>query len=178
MRDGYAIRLAVASDHPQLPGIERSAAALFAQFGLAEIFARISTSSSDLEEGLRNGRLWVATVPDDEVVGFALARVVGDNAHLDELDVLPDHGRRGIGTALVEAFLRWARDSGFSGATLTTLQHVPWNAPFYERFGFQVLAPRELSPELSELLRQEIERGLPAENRVAMYRPIFRESAS
>jgi hypothetical protein len=35
-----------------------------------------------------------------------------------------------------------------------------------------VVGPRELSPALSELLRQEIERGLPAENRVAMYRRI------
>jgi GNAT superfamily N-acetyltransferase len=175
---GGAIRLAVASDLPQLPGIERSAAALFEQFGFAKLFARLSTSSKDLEEGLRASRLWVATVPDDDVVGFALASVVGENAHLDELDVVPDHGRRGIGTALVEAFLRWARDSGFPGATLTTLRHVPWNAPFYQRFGFRVLETRELSRELSELLRQEIERGLPAENRVAMYMPIFRESAS
>lgn len=172
MRDGYVIRSAVASDLPRLPGIERSAAALFEQFGLAGLFARISTPSSDLEEGLRSGRLWVATVADDELVGFALASVVGDNAHLDELDVVPPQGRRGVGTALVEAFLRWAHASGFPGATLTTLQHVPWNAPFYQRFGFRVVEPRELSPALSELLRQEIERGLPAENRVAMYRRI------
>jgi GNAT superfamily N-acetyltransferase len=172
MRDGYVIRSAMASDIPRLHGIERSAAALFAQFGLTEIFSRLLTSASDLEEGLRTNRLWVATVRDDEVVGFALACIVGDHAHLDELDVVPDHGRRGIGTALVEAFLRWAHNSGLPGATLTTLRHVPWNAPFYQRFGFRVLAPGELSPALSELLREEIERGLPAENRVAMYRPI------
>jgi GNAT superfamily N-acetyltransferase len=106
------------------------------------------------------------------LVGFALASVVGGNGHLEELDVLPDHGRRGVGTALVEAFLRWARESTFSGATLTTLRHIPWNAPFYERFGFRVLGPKELTPALSNVLRSEVERGLPAEGRVAMYRPI------
>jgi len=172
MREGYAIRPAIAADLPRLPDIERSAAALFAPFGLAAVFARILTPSGDLEEALQGGRLWVATVTDEEVVGFALASVVGGNAHLDELDVAPHYGRRGIGTGLVEAFLRWARDSGFSGASLTTLQHIPWNAPFYQRFGFRVVEPRELSPALSELLCEEIERGLPGENRVAMYRPI------
>jgi GNAT superfamily N-acetyltransferase len=168
----YEIRSAVAADLPWLPEIEREAAALFAEFGLADVFAHILTPASDLEEGLRSGRLWVATAPDDSVVGFALACVVGGNAHLEELDVLPKHGRRGIGTALVEAFLRWAAESGFRGATLTTLEHVPWNAPFYQRLGFRVLARRDLPPELSQLLRREIERGLPAENRVAMQRPI------
>ena len=170
--DRYEIRSAVAADLPWLPEIEREAASLFAEFDLADVFAHILTPAGDLEEGLRSGRLWVATASDHSVVGFALACVVGGNAHLDELDVLPKHGRRGIGTALVEAFLRWAAESGFRAATLTTLEHVPWNGPFYQRLGFRVLEPRELSPELSRLLQREIERGLPAENRVAMRRPI------
>jgi GNAT superfamily N-acetyltransferase len=172
MKDGYAIRAAMESDLSRLPGIERSAAALFEPFGLAEALARVLTPSCDLEEALRTGRLWVATRAEDEVVGFALASVVGGNAHLDELDVAPEHGRRGIGTALVKEFLRWAGEGGFAGATLITLRHISWNAPFYERLGFRILAPRELSPALSELLRQEIQRELPSEGRVAMYRSV------
>jgi GNAT superfamily N-acetyltransferase len=172
MSDGYKVRSAVSSELSQLPEIERAASVLFAEFGLADLFGRVLTPLRDLEEGLRAGRLWVATAPDDSVVGFALACVVGCNGHLDELDVLPDHGRRGVGTALVETFLRWARESAFGGATLTTLRHVPWNAPFYERFGFRVLGAEELTPALSDLLQSEVERGLPAENRVAMYMPL------
>jgi GNAT superfamily N-acetyltransferase len=172
VREGYTVRSAVPSDVSRLPEIERAASVLFAEFGLANLLARVLTPVQDLEEGLRAGRLWVATAPDDALVGFALASVVGGNGHLEELDVLPDHGRRGVGTALVEAFLRWARESAFSGVTLTTLRHVPWNASFYERFGFRVLGPKELTPALSDLLRSEVERGLPAKGRVAMYRPI------
>jgi len=172
LENGYKIRSAVAANLPRLPEIEREAAALFSEFDLADVFGHILTPASDLEEGLRSGRLWVATAPDNSVVGFALACVVGGNAHLDELDVLPKHGRRGIGTALVEAFLRWATESGFRAATLTTLRHVPWNAPFYQRLGFRVVAARDLSSALCRLLRREIERGLPAENRVAMQRSI------
>jgi GNAT superfamily N-acetyltransferase len=170
--DGYAIRLARDADLPALPEIERRAAALFAEFGLAEIFARVLTPPSELQAGLRAGRLWVATGPDGGLVGSALAGVVGGNAHLEELDVLPEHGRQGIGTALVRTFLRWARAAGYPAATLTTLRHVPWNAPFYERLGFRVLGPDELTPALAEVLRSEIERGLPVENRVALWRPI------
>jgi GNAT superfamily N-acetyltransferase len=172
VREGYAVRSAVAADVPRLPEIERAAAVLFAEFGLADLFGRVLTPLEDLEQGLRMGRLWVATDPDDAPVGFALACVVGGNAHLDEVDVLPEHGRRGVGAALVEAFLGWARESAFPGATLTTLRHVPWNAPFYERLGFRVLGQQELTPALSDLLRLEVERGLPAENRVAMYKPL------
>jgi GNAT superfamily N-acetyltransferase len=160
------------SDLSLLPDIERNAAAVFAEFELADVFARVLTPFRDLEEGLRASRIWIATASAGAPVGFALACIVGGNAHLDELDVLPDHGRQGLGTALVETFLRWARDSAFSGATLTTLRHVPWNAPFYERLGFRVLSPGEVTPALSELLRSESEWGLPAEDRVAMYRPI------
>jgi GNAT superfamily N-acetyltransferase len=172
VREGYTVRSALLSDVSELPEIERAASVLFAEFGLADLFGRVLTPLQDLEEGLRKNRLWVATAPDDALVGFALASVVGSNGHLEELDVLPDHGRRGVGSALVEAFLGWARDSSLPGATLTTLRHVPWNAPFYERFGFRVLGPEELTPALSRLLRSEIERGLPAEGRVAMYKPI------
>jgi GNAT superfamily N-acetyltransferase len=169
---GLAIRAARAAELPRLLEIERAAASLFEQVGLADLFANILTPEGDLEEGLATGRLWVATLSGGEPVGFALARLVGANAHLDELDVLPEYGRRGIGSALVETFLCWAESSGLRGATLTTLHDVPWNAPFYERFGFRVLGAGELSPALCELLRHEIERGLPAENRVAMYRPL------
>jgi GNAT superfamily N-acetyltransferase len=169
---GYEIRAAVAADLPRLPQIERAAAALFAEFGFADLFGSVLTPASELEEGFRSGRLWVAATPDDGAVGFALASVVGGNAHLDELDVLPEHGRRGIGTALVEAFLRWAGESELRAATLITFRNVPWNAPFYKRLGFRVLGATDLTPALSQLLRLEVERGLPTANRVAMYRSI------
>ena len=100
------------------------------------------------------------------------AHEIGDNAHLDELDVHPAHGQRGLGTALVEAVCDWAKASGYRAITLTTLRHIPWNARWYERLGFRVLEEHELSAALRELLREEIQRGLPAEQRVAMRREL------
>lgn len=168
----YAIRLATEADLPELAEIERRAAIRFAPFGLAELFSRVVTPALDLRAGQAAGRLWVAVDRENRPVGFALGDVVGENAHLDELDVLPEHGRRGLGRALVEAACDWARNAGYRAITLTTLSHIPWNGPFYERLGFRSLAPAELTAEQHALLRREIEAGLPAENRVVMRREL------
>jgi GNAT superfamily N-acetyltransferase len=174
----YHIRLARLDDLSALPDIERAANALFADFGLAEQLANILTPIESLRAGVSTDRLWVAADEIDRPVGFALASVVGDNAHLDELDVHPAHGRRGLGAALVEAVCDWARASGYRAITMTTLRHIPWNAPWYQRLGFRVLEDNELSPALRDLLHEEIQRGLPADQRVAMRRelPVSRDT--
>ena len=66
----------------------------------------------------------------------------------------------------------WARASGHHAITLTALRHIPWNAPWYQRLGFRVLEETELSQALHDLLREEIRRGLPADQRVAMRREL------
>ncbi len=168
----YPIRLARIEDLSALPEIERQANTLFASYGLAEQLSDVLTPIESLREGAQANRLWVAADENDRPVGFALAGVVGDNAHLDELDVHPAHGRRGLGQALVEAVCEWAKASGYHAITLTTLRHSPWNAPWYQRLGFRVLETGELSETLRDLLQQEIQRGLPADQRVAMRRDL------
>ena len=167
---GYAIRLARPGDLHLLPEIEKRAAGNFAGYGLAELFKRVLTPYASLERGQKDGLLWLSVDHSDQPIGFALACEVGGNAHLDELDVDPSHGRRGLGRALVQTVCRWAGEQGYKAITLTTLSHIPWNAPFYEKLGFRILAPEELTPYLGELLQSETAHGLPAENRVAMLR--------
>ncbi len=58
-------------------------------------------------------------------------------AHLEQLAVLPAHGRRGIGRSLVEAACTWAAARGHARISLRTYAEVPWNAPFYARCGFR-----------------------------------------
>ena len=68
------------------------------------------------------------------VVGFA-ALELNAGAELDGLFVEPEHWRRGIGTALVEAAVHEARRRGFS---LVTVVANPSARAFYERCGFSV----------------------------------------
>lgn len=69
-------------------------------------------------------------------VGFAHLLDADGLAHLEQVSVHPDHGRRGLGRALVEASLTEARDRGYSRVTLRTYAELPWNAPFYASCGF------------------------------------------
>ncbi len=70
-------------------------------------------------------------------VGFVQVIVGDDFAHLEQLSVLPGHGRRGHGRALVEAAKGEAKYLGRSRMTLRTFADVPWNAPFYATCGFR-----------------------------------------
>jgi GNAT superfamily N-acetyltransferase len=94
------------------------------------------------------------------------------SAHLHEMDVLPDHGRRGLGGALVERIARWARDAGFRTLTLTTFRHLAWNAPFYTRLGFEEIPAAEIGPELRDALDEEAAAGLDPGKRLAMRRTL------
>ena len=170
MEPTYRIRRAQPGELAALPEIERLAAERFASFGLAEVFSRIVTPIELLHERSPAGQVWVAASDDDGRVGFAVVSTLDGNAHLDELDVHPDHGRRGIGAALVETACAWAQSSGYHAITLSTLRNVPWNAPFYVKCGFRILAEWELTAAIRQLLESEARFGLPMKDRVLMRR--------
>ena len=110
--------------------------------------------------------LWVACFQRDEPVGFLAAEVVSGCLHIWEMDVLPAHGRRGVGGALLQQATIEAARRGLYGSTLTTFDHLPWNAPFYSKHGFAAVEAFERFPHLLSILQDEQRRGL--EHRVAM----------
>lgn len=123
------------------------------------------------------GRLWVAT-HGATVVGFALATIVDGEAHLHEMDVLPEFGRRGLGRALVAALEHWASARGFPAVTLSTRQDVPFNGPFYARLGFVAVPEEQLTPALRQLRAEEARRGLDVSRRAVMRLALLPESTS
>lgn len=151
-----------------LPAIEVAAATLFPAEDVPAEMAATPTATPDLVEAQARGRLLVALGGDGAPIGFALMGERDGNAHLVELDVHPEHGRRGVGRALVRAVLEAAAADRHRAVTLTTFVHLPWNAPFYARMGFRVLAESELGPELRATLAREAARGLEPARRVAM----------
>jgi GNAT superfamily N-acetyltransferase len=166
----YKIAAARASDLPLLPVIELAAATLLTGHAPASVLAE-TTSAADFEAARHRGQLWVALV-DDVPIGFAHVTILGPGtAHLEEIDVHPEHGGRGVGSRLVVTVCQWAEASGYSAVTLTTFRHLPWNMPFYERLGFQEIPSGELSPALRLVIEDETRRGLDSSRRVAMKRP-------
>jgi GNAT superfamily N-acetyltransferase len=89
-------------------------------------------------------------------------------AHLDELDVLPSHEGKGIGTTLLATVCSWAKDMGYPAVTLRTFRDVPWNAPFYQRRGFRIVESEALSLAHVGLEASERQRGLRTDLRVTM----------
>jgi GNAT superfamily N-acetyltransferase len=166
----YRIARARPSDLPLLPAIELAAATLLAGHAPASVLAE-TTRQADLEDAQQRGQLWVA-LADSVPVGFAHIEVLEPGiAHLEEIDVHPEHGRRGLGKRLVIAVCRWAAAKGYSWVTLTTFRNVPWNMPFYARLGFEEIPAEELSPALLTVIDDETRRGLDPRRRVAMRRP-------
>jgi GNAT superfamily N-acetyltransferase len=165
----YEIAQARPKDVPFLPAIELAAARLLAGHAPPAVLTE-TTSQEDHARAQQRGLLWVA-LAGDAPVGFAHVDVIEDGmAHLEELDVHPNHGRRGLGTRLVMAVCAWARSEALGGITLTTFRDVPWNMPFYSRLGFQVISPDQLTAALRAKVEGEARRGLDPAKRVTMQR--------
>ena len=163
------IALARPRDVPPLAAIERAAAEIF-RGRVPEAVLEDATDEPSFQAAQAAGRLWVALV-DDQPVGFALVEMLADGTpHLDELDVHPRHGRRGLGAALVRAVCDWAEGAGHAAITLTTFRAFPWNMPFYARHGFEEVPTAEIGGELREIIADEEARGLAPEDRVTMRR--------
>jgi chromate reductase, NAD(P)H dehydrogenase (quinone) len=166
----YSIVRARPEHLSEIPNIELAAAQLLSGHA-PESVLRETTSDSVLQGAVRQGRLWVA-LAGNAAVGFAHVEISdARTAHLEEIDVLPAHGRRGLGTRLVTAVCEWAASAGYDSVTLTTFRDVPWNRPFYERLGFRVVPNAELSAALRAITEDETRRGLDPSRRVAMERP-------
>ena len=163
----YEVGLASTHDVPLLPDVERRACALFVTIPALDGIPLDVTELEELAVGQQAGLLWVAR-DGGRPIGFALVEPLGDGLHLEELDVLPEHGGKGVGRALLRKVCRYAA-ARRQALTLTTFRDVPWNAPFYSRAGFRILEAGELSPALAERMADEAARGLGGtELRVAM----------
>ena len=166
---GYEITPARPGEAAALLEIEKRAGSLFPPEDLPQTGLDEQQTRDVLDRGCREGRVWVAReLSSDAPVGFALASFVDGAAHLAELDVLPERGRRGLGRVLVEHVVAWARSQGSPSLSLTTFRHLPWNAPFYVRLGFRELGDADLGPQLRAVLQAEIDAGFDASKRVAM----------
>jgi len=166
---GVAVRPARPSDLRHLAAVEDAGGPLFEElFGAAIAPVLLSPAPSGLDRDLEPGFILVA-VAGGQVVGFAHVTDQDGHAHLEQLSVLPEHGRRGIGGALVHAAMEEARWAGYDDMSLCTYRDVPWNGPFYASLGFAEV--ERLSDHQQRLHEYELALGLDANGvRVVMSR--------
>ena len=79
---------------------------------------------------------------EDTPVGFAAFRVVGDEAELLNLAVLPTRRRSGIATQLMNRVLAEAASKGATDIYLEVRSSNPNALALYQRFGFETKSRR------------------------------------
>ena len=168
MNPAYSIRPAREEDLPYLPEIEHAAAQLFRHTVHAALADDSGPDLARFTEWWHAGTLWVAVDVENQIVGFAVAEELDSQGFLTEIDVHPVHGRRGLGRRLIEAVRSWAVERGYNTLRLSTFAQIEWNAPYYTKLGFRILAEDELGPGLLEVRRGEAESGLDIAQRVFM----------
>jgi GNAT superfamily N-acetyltransferase len=167
MRPGYSVALAKPEQLGSLTGIELAAASMLKGHAPASVLEE-RTPRAEFERAQREARLWIALFGQTPV-GFAQVEMLAEGwAHLQEMDVAPEHGRRGLGTALLRTVVNALARVGHEQLTLTTFRHVPWNMPFYAQRGFAEIHAWDLHPALETIIRDEAQRGLVRSLRVAM----------
>lgn len=166
------IRPATAEDIPVLRDIERAAGQPFADVGMAFVAEDEPLPAETLLEFVHKRRAWVWTDEGDRPVAYLIAEVVDGNAHLEQVSVHPEHARKGIGAALTDHMIDWAKEHGLPAVTLTTYTEVPWNGPYYERLGFRYLTGAEVTPGLLAIRAAEADHGLDRWPRACMRRDL------
>jgi GNAT superfamily N-acetyltransferase len=139
------IRPARPDELAALRSIEFAADRIFETLGIGPF------ANEDAED--HSGRADLVLVADDPAVAFIVVELVDGIPHVWQMSVHPDHGRQGLGAALIAAAREWARTAGYNARTLTTFRDVPWNGPFYGSLGFVVLD--DLTPELAAIRDHE-----------------------
>ena len=98
---GYTMEQATADHVPLLATIEVAAAGIFPSGSIPDHIRSDFTPVDKLHEAVQNGLLWAALDHAGNPVGYAYARLIDHAALLAQIDVHPDHMRKGIGAALL-----------------------------------------------------------------------------
>ena len=175
-KHAFSIERARPTHVAALCAIERKAVQLFRGHAVWPAYADMPIPPELLYRAIGRGLVWIALGAAAQPLGFVwleadAGRETGRHAiGVAEINVLPDHGRHGIGTALLEHACTWARAAGYRRVDLGTLADVPWNAPFYAKRGFAVVDKHD--PAFAFARQRDRENGFPDQLRVFMSRTL------
>ena len=166
------IRPARLDDLERVQAIEAAAGEAFRSIGMDTVADDEPPNLDELAAYVRSGRAWVAADGNDEPVGYILVEEIDSCVHIAQVSVHPRHARQKIGSRLIQTAACWGAANELTEMTLTTFEHVPWNAEYYRRLGFRTV-PEELWTEgLRLVVEREAVLDLAAWPRVVMKKRI------
>lgn len=156
--DGYTITRSDPDEVAALIEINLAADQLFAPTGLiGEDDLLDHVPEAVLHDAIAAQHVLVVRTQRGVPVGFALTSERGETLYLDQISVHPDHGRRGLGAALVRRVIADARHRRLKAVTLSTFRDLPWNGPFYRKLGFKEIPEHKLAPWMITLQTAQAE---------------------
>lgn len=167
------MRAAQPGEGPALHDIEMAASRRFADHGFPSLAGHVSHSRDNYGAAIEGKGVWVCEHAQGATpVGFAVTTTLPGLLWIDEMAVHPDHGRRGIGKALVAAVLDHGRFAFHNTVGLSTFRDVPFNAPFYERMGFVRVSLKSLPDDIRARFNDEVPHGVLPSTRTVMVRKL------
>ena len=100
-------------------------------------------SITELQRHLSQGDLVLGLLKDSEVLGFALARCISDEAELLFILVGTSHRGRGLGSMLLESLLKEAGNRGAGTLFLEVSESNHAAQKLYDKLGFERIGLRE-----------------------------------
>jgi len=171
-RSGYTISPAQREDIDVLIEIDLAAGQLFAPTGLITGEALLDhVPRTVFEQAIDAGDVYKVDAAMGTPVGFALVSHRGGMLYLDQISVHPDHGRRGLGSKLIQQVMQLGRQRKLKQVALSTFRDVPWNGPFYRKHGFRELVRDDLADWMLDLERIQAQ-SLDVTKRCFMVRKI------
>lgn len=169
MEEELTTRLATSAEVAALPPMQVAAGNLFREMDMALVADGPEPEVAGFANAQQAERLLVALV-EGKVVGFVRLEELDAALHVEQVAVAPAYGGQGIGRRLMVAAEGLAQERGYDRMTLITFRDVPFNGPFYESLGWQVLPGDGLTPDLAAARQEESHAGLDRWPRQAMAR--------
>ena len=170
--DAWRWRAAGAGDIDTLVRIDAEAEPLFHGAGLVfsgpHILAFAAAERARWLSACERGLAQLIIDANGRPVAFSVLAYVDGRPYLDQLSVVVDSMRRGLGRALLAHAYEWAAPHG--ELWLTTYAHVPWNGPMYARAGFVQVNEGRCGSEMRAILDEQRAALPEPEQRIAMVR--------
>lgn len=150
------IRLAASADITFLCALEHDAGQRFRDVGMDDT-AGITPAMFEERMATDNSDVFVAEA-SGELAGLIIVEQVANVGFIEEVSVAQKFAGRRIGATLIKRAEIWTQECGGKEIYLTTFVHVPWNAPYYERLGYQVTKLGRAPLEIAKKLKSELQR--------------------